>query len=404
MTSYSRITPEGTRDLLFRESAARRAAQARLSEIFSLRGYREVMTPSLEYYDVFSLPGASFPQQEMYKSTDNHGRLLVVRPDSTLPIARMAASRLQNSLRPLRLFYGQSIVRNEPDLSGRSDESFQMGVELLGASGLRADLEVISLAVEALSACTGPQGELPRLELGHSQFFRTLAGRLPVPPERKEELRLAIEAKNYGALSSLLDPLEGDPAAEALKRLPGLFGGEEVFEEAEKLYTDGESREVLSYLKRLYTALKKLGLGDRLMVDLGLVQRNDYYTGVVFSAYMKDYGAPLLSGGRYDALCRKFGADLPAVGFALELDAAAALSGALQEERRTELMIFGESGYETEAQKLAQEWAERGRACECSVFESVEETVRYAEKAGISKVILIGETPREIAVKGEKEE
>lgn len=402
MNCYSKLTPEGTRDLLFRESSARRAAQTRLSGIFSLRGYREVITPSLEYYDVFSLPGVQIPQQEMYKSTDHHGRLLVVRPDSTLPIARMAASRLQTQLRPLRLFYGQSIVRNEPDLSGRSDESFQMGIELLGASGLRADLEVISLAVEALSACA-EDGQF-RLEIGHSQIFRSLAGKLMLPPERKEELRLAIEAKNYGALGSLLDSLEGDPAAEAVKRLPALFGGEEVFPEAERFCIDNESREVLSYLKLLYTALKKLGLGDRLMVDLGLVQRNDYYTGVVFSAYMKDYGAALLSGGRYDSLCGKFGADLPAVGFALDLDAVAACSKVFPEEAAAEAVIFGEPGYETEAQKLAREWTEQGRACECSVFETMEDTVAYAKKAGIGKVVFVGDTLQEITVKGEKTE
>ena len=104
MRTYSKITPEGARDLLFEECRARREAQARLSRVFSLRGYREVITPGLEYFDVFNLPGAAVSQQEMYKCTDNHGRLLVFRPDSTLPIARMAASRLQGQEKPLRFF------------------------------------------------------------------------------------------------------------------------------------------------------------------------------------------------------------------------------------------------------------------------------------------------------------
>lgn len=393
MKTYSKITPEGTRDILFEESRAQREAQARLSRIFTLRGYHEVLTPGLEYFDVFSLPGAAIPQQEMYKSTDNHGRLLVFRPDSTLPIARMAASRLQNQPRPLRLFYNQSIYRNSPDLSGRSDECAQMGIELLGAAGLRADLEAVSLAVAALSACV----EDFRVEIGHARLFRALANRLPLSEEKREELRATIEAKNYGALSELLDPLGDLPAAEAMKRLPRLFGGEEALREAEHWCTDEDTGEMLAYLKTLYSALKKLGLGDRLMVDLGLVQRNDYYTGVVFSAYVQDHGDAVLSGGRYDNLCEKFGAPMPAIGFALDLDAAASLlAGSLEKTEPPSLLIYGEPGFETEAQKLAGDFISRGERCECSVFDSAEETLEYAREMGISKVLQVGETVKEV--------
>ena len=132
MKTYSKITPEGTRDLLFEECRARREVQSRLSRLFALLGYREVLTPVLEYFDVFNLPGTAIPQQEMYKCTDNHGRLLVFRPDSTLPIARMAASRLARSGETLAVLYSQTIYCNRPDLSGRSDESAQMGIELGG--------------------------------------------------------------------------------------------------------------------------------------------------------------------------------------------------------------------------------------------------------------------------------
>ena len=224
MRTYSKITPEGARDLLFEECRARREAQARLSRVFSLRGYREVITPGLEYFDVFNLPGAAVSQQEMYKCTDNHGRLLVFRPDSTLPIARMAASRLQGQEKPLRFFYSQTIYRNRPDLSGRSDESAQMGIELMGAGGIRADLEVIAAAVAALSACVPDF----RVEIGHARFFQALADQLPLSLEDKETLRDTIESKNYAALSELLDPLGDLPPARAMAQLPRLFGGEEA--------------------------------------------------------------------------------------------------------------------------------------------------------------------------------
>ena len=154
MKKFNKITPEGTKDILFEECLSQRTVSERLTHIFKMRGYNEVITPGMEYYDVFDAPNAAIPQYEMYKSTDNKGRLIVFRPDLTLPIARLTATRLQAMEKPIRLYYNQPIYRNRKDLSGRSDETTQAGIELLGASGLKADIEVIAAAVEALSACT----------------------------------------------------------------------------------------------------------------------------------------------------------------------------------------------------------------------------------------------------------
>lgn len=391
MRTYSKVTPEGTRDLLFEECSARREAQAKLSRLFSLRGYREVITPGLEYFDVFNLPGAAIPQQEMYKCTDNHGRLLVFRPDTTLPIARMAASRLQGHKKPLRFYYCQNIYRNRPDLSGRSDETAQMGIELMGAGGLRADLEAIATAVAALSACV----EDFRVEIGHARFFQVLADQLPVTPGVKEELRATIESKNYAALSELLDPLGDLPAARAMAQLPRLFGGEEALAQAERWFPAGEAKETLAYLKTLYQALRRLGLGDRLMVDLGLVQRNDYYTGVVFSAYVHQHGDAVLLGGRYDGLCEKFGDPMPAVGFSLDLDSLAELSRQ-PAAHPVEVLVYGAPGHEIDAQQALDRLCGQGLLCEMSLFETQEETLAYAREMHIPKVRLVGETTREI--------
>lgn len=385
MRSFSKVTPEGTRDLLFEECRTLRGIRQRLSKLFSLRGYREAATPGLEFFDVFCLPGAAIPQQEMYKSTDNAGRILAFRPDSTLPIARMAASRLQGEDKPLRLFYDQAIYRNRPDFSGRNDESPQMGVELLGASGLKADLEVIATAVEALSLCTGDF----RLEIGHAGLFRALSDRLPLSPEQREEVRSTIEAKNYAALSELLDPLGDDPTAQAVKRLPRLFGGEEVFQEAESWPLAEEGKDILRELQALYRGLRKLGLGDRLMVDLGLVQRNDYYTGVVFSAYVRDYGETVLMGGRYDKLCEKFGEPMAAVGFSLDLEATASLMDPLP-ETTPRVLVFGEDGWEAEVQKKVRELTLGDVPCEAWLGNSLEECRIYAKKRGIPQMVIVG--------------
>lgn len=387
MTQYGKFVPEGVRDILLDECRARREAQQRLSAIFTRRGYQEVMTPGLEFYDLFRLPGAALRQREMYKSTDCAGRLLVFRPDSTLPIARMAATRLQSRRLPLRLFYHQNVYRSWPELSGKSHESAQMGVELLGAGGLRADLEVVCAAVECLGAVT----EDFHLEIGHAGLFSLLASRLKISPEQREELRAAIQAKNYGALSELLDPLGNGQEVQAIRRLPRLFGGEEALAQAESWGLAKEEAGPLEYLRELYTALKELGLGDRLMVDLGLVQRSDYYTGIVFSGYVGSSGRQVLTGGRYDSLCGKFGREMPAAGFAVDMNGAAELLAAqLPPAAAADVLVHGEKGWEIAAQQELARLTASGLHCEGSVWESAEEAEAYARSAGIPEIVIVG--------------
>lgn len=390
MKKFNKITPEGTKDILFEECLAQRTVSGRLAQVFRMRGYNEVITPGLEYYDVFDAEDAAIPQYEMYKSTDNKGRLIVFRPDLTLPIARLTATRLQSVEKPIRLYYNQPVYRNRKDLSGRSDESTQAGIELLGAAGLRADIEVITAAVDALSACT----EHFRLELGNARFFKALADELPVSADRKEDIRLTIESKNYAALGDMLDVLEPSLYTEAIRKLPRLFGGSEVFAEAERFCAGHPVlSETLNYMRTLYAALSALGLGDRLMVDFGLVQRNDYYTGVVFSAYVENHGDAVLLGGRYDNLLKQFDAPMPAIGFAADVDALAAVlldAGAIEAAPTPEVLVHAQHGFEIRAQMVIRELTAQGKICESSVFETAEAARAYAKRRGIPQVIELG--------------
>lgn len=397
MRNYSRITPEGTKDILFKECRLRREVEHRLEKLFHSRGYNEVLTSGLEYFDVFCLPGATIPQQEMYKTTDNNGRLIVFRPDSTLPIARMAAARLQNAAHPIRLFYNQSVYRNRPDLSGRSNEIAQMGIELLGAGGLRADLEVLTMAIEAASAFT----ENFRIEIGHAAIFKTLAGKLAVTQAQREEIRETIESKNYAALDGLLDRLEQTEAVKAVRSLPRLFGGAEALEAAEKYCTDETSNAMLGYLKQLYETAICLGYEDRVIVDLGLVQRNDYYTGVIFSAYAEDFGDAVLVGGRYDNLLEKFDSPMPAIGFSIDTDAVTEmLYGAAESAAEKHVLLHYEPGYEAKGQQQLHQRIARGEISENSVFETLEDSLDYARQLGIPFVVYVGEEILEIPVEG----
>lgn len=391
MKKNLRNTPEGTKDLLFEECLARREVESILSELFSHRGFSEVMTPGIEFYDLFEGGGHPIlPEESMYKLTDSKGRLLVMRPDSTMPIARLTSARLRNAPLPLRLYYRQDIYHLNQGLTGHNDQEFQAGIEVLGAAGERADLEVISLAAQALRQCGVDNF---RIEIGHVGFFQSLVEELAVDEETRDEIRTTIETKNYAALSGLLDALPASEAADAIRRLPRLFGRDEVLKAAAPLCRGPQTKEALNSLEKLYKKLCALGLEDIVMMDLGLVHRNEYYTGVIFRGYVEGSGDTVLSGGRYDSLLSRFGMDLPATGFAVNVDALAKVlldRGEVDPPMPPEILVHAQQGYEAAALQKVNELCDQGILCEFSVFGSLEKAQEYAAERCISRVFSVG--------------
>jgi ATP phosphoribosyltransferase regulatory subunit len=315
---YDRITPEGTRDILFEECDVRNRITDRLRSVFEGTGYREVKTPGFEFYDAFASKTDYYPQESLYTLTDAKGRLVTVRPDSTIPIARMTASKLKGHDLPVRLFYAQNVFRRQPDHSGKSAETMQMGIELIGAKGFGADTEALTLAAEALKQ-NAPDSF--RIEIGHVGIYRLLMDGLDAPQDDKALIHRYIAAKNYAALGDILDRT-GGRAAEILKKLPRLFGSADALAETSELMEgyDEKLTAMIAYLNQIYEGLETGGLRGRIMIDLGLVNQADYYSALVFRGYAQDTGRPVLSGGRYDSLLSDFGEDLPSVGFGIGID------------------------------------------------------------------------------------
>lgn len=390
MKRYDLITPEGTNDLLFEDCAIRRSVEQRIARIFKSKGYCEVVTPGIEFFDVFNLNSRYFPQESMYKLVDNKGRLLVVRPDSTMPIARVAATRLREVPLPLRMFYSQNVYRNKPVMRGRSDEIKQMGIELIGSASRRADLEVITTAIEVLASC---DEEKFRFEIGDIGFFRELVSKLDTDDGTKEQIRSLIEVKNYPALNDLLDSIGDNQITNALKQLPRLFGGVEVFEKASQLFADEKIDKILSDLKSIYTNIAALGYDGKITIDLGIVNKMDYYTGVVIKGYLEGYGDAVLSGGRYNKLLAEFGYDVPATGFAVNIDAAAKLikRSNTYKAPAVDAVVFADNGYEMAGLKYARKLISEGLTVENSVFDTLEETEKYAVEKHIKKLVYVSE-------------
>lgn len=328
MKKYDRITPEGTKDLLFQECAAQRKIIETLRETFEGKGYREVITPGFEFYDVFSSNSMYFPQESIYKLIDHKGRLLAMRPDSTIPIARLTATKLKGHDLPIRLYYAQRVYRQQPELRGRSSEIMQMGVELVGLSTFESDIEILTAGMEAMNFCCVDDF---RIELGHIGIYKLLMENLNATSEQKEAIHSLIASKNYAGLSDILELFPESHTVEILKELPKLFGGKEALDKARTLFNgyDDKLLEMLCYLERIFQGLLELGM-DKVMIDFGLVHQAEYYSSLIFRGYLASAGEPVLSGGRYDELFKDFGEDLPATGFGINVDLLA--SGLLRRD------------------------------------------------------------------------
>lgn len=396
MKRYDLITPEGTRDLLFDECLSRRAVEDKFAQIFKTRGYSEVVTTGIEFYDVFNKGSRTVPQEQLYKMVDSKGRLIAMRPDSTIPIARLVATRLKDAKMPLRLYYIQTMYENNALLKGHSDEVVQAGIELIGSDSRKADFEVLSAAMETLTAF---EEDKFRLEIGTIGFFKELILKLNVDEQTEEQIRYFILNKNYPALNDLLDEIGDSDAARALKQLPSLFGGEEVFERASKLFSDEKTDKILSDLKYVYNSLSMLGYEGKIIVDLGTVNRIDYYTGIVFRGYLEGLGEPVLLGGRYNKLISEFGFDAAATGFGINVNAVSSLLLKSENAPKTKVpdaIVFGENENIIKAVAYSNALAKSGITVENSLFDTLEETKEYAVQKGIKKLYVVSEQVNEI--------
>ncbi|MBQ4165030.1 MAG: ATP phosphoribosyltransferase regulatory subunit, partial [Oscillospiraceae bacterium] len=274
-----------------------------------------------------------------------------------------------------------------PKNSGRDDEFAQSGIEILGGNSRAADREALVIAVQALSACDDGNDSF-RLEIGESSIFRLLVEALGVDEDESDRIQSLIDTKNYPALNDVLSGYNG-AAAEAMRALPTLFGGAEVFDRAEQYMITPQLKEKLASLRELYEGLRASGI-DEVKVDLGLVHKKNYYTGIIFRGYVEGYGLPVLSGGRYDTLIGDFGRSVPAVGFAVNVEAAAKVM--LNKNSDTQLsvapdvLVYADCGAEISGLRHCTELINQGKTVYNSVFDSKSDAVSYAKSKGIKRI------------------
>jgi ATP phosphoribosyltransferase regulatory subunit len=303
--------PPGTRDVLPDEMRELRAVMDGLRASLESAGYGEVRTPTVEYEEVLR-QGDERAAGAGWRLFDEHGNLLVLRSDMTIPIARLVGTRFAEQDGPLRLAYSGQAFRSVTRGSGQLTEFLQVGAELVGVPGVEGDAEIVSLVIDALSACGLRRHSVG---LGDGALYRALLNAFEVPEDDAEALMGSLMRRDLAGLEARVRT--GD-LPEALYLVPALRGGAGVLDRAEELMGEVAATALIE-LRGLHDELSRRGFGERLILDLGLVHELGYYTGAVFEVYDPAVGFALGGGGRYDQLMGRFGKPRAACGAALNV-------------------------------------------------------------------------------------
>lgn len=315
-----RPLPYGLADYFWDDAARRKELEFTLFELYQRWGYTLVIPPTFEYADTFYARADTDFQNEMYRFPDKDGTMLALRPEMTIPLARLVATRLHDLPMPQRYCYMGSVFRYIEPRAGRQREFFQAGVELIGAVPPEADAEVVAITAAAVEAA---HIDAYQLVLGQLGYFDGLVHDLALKPADAEMLRQAIDRNSDPQLSEFLTnvPLRTQQRR-TLEALPALRGRDPltVIANAERHCLNHRMYSALADLRAICHALEGYGLLDRVYVDLTEIHNLGYYTGLSFEVLTPQTGFALGSGGRYDNLLASFGHNRPAVGAALGLD------------------------------------------------------------------------------------
>ncbi len=392
------LLPKGMATLLPAAAAARRRLERTALDTFRRWGYEEIVTPLFEYFDVITPGLGPGLADKVYTVADRStGRVMVLRPDITPQIARMAATVLRDAPRPLRLCYGANVFRYEDEHAGHEREIFQLGAELIGPSDPSADAEMVALAVDVLARFGLPGATVA---VGHVGFFHGWLTEVSASPELAQALEDAVAKKERGRVVTLL--MNSGHTRAAAARLAGLLdlmGSEAVLARATAVVDNPPARDAVAALREIARQARYYGITKSLVFDLAEIRGREYYSGLIFELFADGVGYEVGRGGRYDHLIGRFGPSSPSTGFAIHLERLQQGLDRTMAQAPVALingLVVATDG-SGNAIRLARDlrraglpvamWTERGR-----------EPVEYARAAGIPWVVAPGATRNRVTL------
>ncbi len=386
-------TPEGVKDIYGAELRNKKALSSNIHKVLAAFGYREIRTPSFEFFDVFSREVGTTPSKDLFKFFDKEGNTLALRPDFTPSIARCAAKYFLDENIPVRLRYEGNAFVNASELQGKLKENTQMGAELIGDPSADADAEMLCMVIEALKSAGF---ERFTVSVGQIDFFKGICEEATLDDDVIEALRDAISVKNYFGAEEILRNAGVAENYLKLLRHAGDVSTIDELHEAKKMVSNVRSMKAIDRLIRIHELVNIYGLADYLSYDLGMLSKFHYYTGMIFKAFTYGVGDAIVKGGRYDALLEKFGKKAAAVGCAFLLDdmqIALSAQGALKDEPdKVSWIVYDESG-RAEAIDEVKKLREKGLRVSSIYFDknkTKDDYIEYANSHNVAYVRFYG--------------
>ncbi len=307
---FKYLIPEESSGVITENVAKLREIEAKLREIFNKHKIEEVLIPLFEYVDLYKSVYRNFDEEKVFKYIGKDGKVIALRWDFTIPIARHYFSH--NIQEEARYSYFGKVYRNEQTYKGRNSECYQAGIELVNNSSTSGNVECINILEEVMHKL---KLDNLKLELGSAKFFNRLCELVG----DKEKLTEILSKKNISEMEKYIHTKETLNAnlKELLLKLPRLCGDVNMLDDIIKTVED---EKILQILKELRMTYDKIDSKEDITFDLSMCPSMEYYTGLMFKVYIPDSPEPIVSGGRYDTLYKTFKKDVPAIGMAFYLD------------------------------------------------------------------------------------
>ena len=386
-------TPDGVRDIYDSEYKRKRKVMSELHHVLELYSYRDIQTPTFEYFDIFSKEKGSAPSNEMFKFFDRDNNTLVLRPDITPSIARCVAKYYETEDLPIRLCYEGNTFTNKISKQGKLCEVTQVGGELVNDDSSAADAEILATVVDCIQASGLEEFQV---EVGEVDFFKGVIEEAGLSVEEESHIRAYIQNKNFFGLQEYVKQLDiSEHLKQVLVSFEHLFGGVDMLEQAQKLVQNRRSLEALDRLQKVYQALAFYHCEEHISFDLSMLSDFKYYTGILFKGYTYGTGAAIVRGGRYNALLRQYGKEAPAIGFAFVIDE---LMNAISRQKievvieEQDIVILYQRDFQQKAVELGTTMRKEGRKVELirmSQKKTLDEYKAYAKREHFETLIYL---------------
>ncbi|MEJ5327484.1 MAG: histidine--tRNA ligase [Candidatus Bathyarchaeia archaeon] len=384
----------GMRDLLPEDAAMLNNVIAKTRKTAKLYGYREVITPVVEPYELLAAKSGEEIRQRMFTFKDLGDRMVALRPEFTASIARLATTALRNEPKPLRLFSVGSVYRYDEPQRGRYREFWQANFELIGSSTPEADAEILTLTNNVMKML-GLRGYF--FKIGHVGVLRGILSQEGADEKVQNAILQRMDKKEYDEAFKLIAPEKCRKVLQGLLELKGETPLKAV-EKIRQYVADYEKAEAaVDNLKEILQLVTSSGcpIGT---VDAAFARGLEYYTGMIFEVNIPELDIALGGGGRYDRLIEVFGGEpTPAVGVAHGLDRIVLAMqmqkiSASSRQEKTAVVIPVKQELKVEALKLAQFLREAGVSVEFEVMgRKMAKALEDADKRKVDYAVIVGE-------------